>query len=144
MAIVNVNGSPIVYNNATVFINGSPDGEGINGWIKSINYRLGSSSTHNQALSPNGDPLQVSRVNSAPTCELIFIAGAATNFWELMGSRNVRFDLSFSNFATGDMAQSSHTCQLQNVMLDDSALTTAVGQPESIGRVTFNATKINF
>lgn len=144
MAQINVNGSPIVYNNAEVFINGSPDGMGINGYILGINYGLGSSSAHVQTLNPQGDPITVNRINSSPSGTITFAPSGWEYFWELLNNRNQKFDLAFSNYVTGQAGENTHTSQMLGVMLDDVQVSAAPMQPNSVVTFKFNATKINF
>ncbi len=140
---INVNGTPQVFNSILLGINGDTKGTEINGYIKNVSYSTGTLSAHVITMRPDANPADVNQVCSEPVCTITFVAGAFTTFWAILATaRTQKFNLSFIQYTTGDMAGPSQTMSINGARLDKLAGSAAANSPENPVTLDFKAISI--
>jgi len=140
---VNVNGTPQVFNNVLLSLNGDTTGFEINGYIKSIRWSTGTRTDHVKTLTTTADPLTTNSVSSSPAGSITFVSGAFSNiFKSFVNDRFTKFTLQFIEYTTGNIAGPNNILVISSAQLDDDSGTIDEGSPSNMRTIGFKATNI--
>ena len=143
MDTVTVNGTPQVFNNMMLFINGKKDID-IQGYIMSINWSTGTQSEHVQTLNQLAEPITVNSINSSPSATITFAPGAYKNFYSFLNDRFTPFTLNFNNYTTGNLNGSTKALVLNNGKLDIQTGSSSAQTPQNTGTFSVKCTSIGW
>ena len=140
---INVNGTPQVFNNALLLLNGS-NAIDIQGYIMGIRWTTGTQSEHVQTLNENAQPIAINPINSTPSGTITFAPGAFTTFYTFLNDRFTPFTLQFTYYTTGDLAGSTQDLLISGCKLDAVNGGVTPQSPANAGDFGFKATSINW
>lgn len=135
---INVNGTPQVFNNALLSINGETQGIDINGYIKNLRWSTGTQTAHVMTLNPLAAPITVNSICNSPSGSITFVAGAFETFYAFLNGRFTKFTLQFIQYTTGDLT-TTKTLSINSAQLDDVSGAIDESSPANTLTVGFKA-----
>jgi hypothetical protein len=141
MSIVTVNGTPQVFNNIILSVNGSTDVE-INGYILSIDWDTGSLTDYVQTMSPTATTLIVNPINGSNTATIRIANGYFPTFYGFLNNRFSAFTLNFNNYTSGDLGGASQPLIIKNCKIDQQSGTSSAQSAANVVTLKVKATEI--
>jgi hypothetical protein len=136
---VNADGALQVYNALWLQIDGQDTP--LNGLCTTISYSTGTESSHVQAITTDGYPVDVNAINCSPTGTIIFNSASTLNRFKLFLNNRIRFNLIFREFRVGSFADSGSNLQLSNCMISETSMSASQGSPSNTISLNFVFTK---
>ena len=138
-----VNGTPVVFNNVILSIDGQTD-VGVNGYITDISWSTGTQTEHVQTLNPSAQPITTNAVNSSPICSFSFAPMGEEAFYAILGDRWTKFTLLLTYYTTGYLEGTTKTVLIQNAQQDVQSGSSSAQRPANFGSISYKCTYCGF
>lgn len=140
---INVNGTPVVFNNVLVSVDGDTDFP-INEYLMGVTFSTGSQSDHVKTITKTGDPVTTNLVVSSPVATLTFAPMMADAFYTFLNNKYSTFTLQLIQYVTGNMAGPRKTLLIENSRINENSGGMKPNSSSNDGSVSIVATKIGY
>lgn len=140
---INVNGTPIVFNNVLVSVDGDAEFP-INYYVQGIDYSTGTQASHIKAFHPLGKSISTGLVISSPTATLKFAPMMAEAFYTFLNNKFSTFTMQLIQYVTGNLDGPRKTLLIENARINEMSGSMNPDSPQNSGSFSLVATDIRW
>lgn len=139
---INVNGTPVVFNNAIVIINGVESD--INGYVTGINWSTGTQSEHVKTMTQSGNPITTNNVVSSPVATISFAPSTLPAFNALTNNKYNTISMVFEQYVTGNIGGATLSLLIENARVNENQGSSRSNSPQNDSSLSFVATFVGY
>ena len=140
---INVNGTPIVFNNVLVSIDGDSSFP-INEYLTSITYTTGTQSDHVLTINKKSEPISTNLVVSRPVGTLSFAPMMSEAFYAFLNDKYSTFTLQLIQYVTGHLDGPTKTLLIANARINEVSGGMKPSTAQNEGSVSYVATSTGY